>query len=500
MNSTTHGLRSETLPPTGSVASDLEEHVQSWMIFYRPATPGERALLRQAATADFYKARALLYLEGHLDSQIRSATLRFEAACVEKVEDLKILIRTEPGKAVRALKGTALGCQYMIRRWQYLDGLLAGTPGTWSHFEGDEAIGLLGCRTVREDLRYAEAEVVEAYRHAEKVVRLEPDPMLDEPQVVHNYKQKLQAAEVLKKKCPDTYLDILGLRVDEAARARGIVWLRAKIAREVEGLRALEARLQVEIDGPERAEAVKRSQALEGTAGATWLRYARMHGLDYQRAYTTFMKGRTESEKTGKLPGAPNEAETPEVTPTCPLRPEGYGGAPKMEWGPKPAPIPVPTAHRFGRVRSRRGRRCRRRSRSSRRSTCRLRSERFRGWAVRSKAGRRRRGRGRMGRCPGVGRGCRACRRAEAGDGRSLAIRSLEWVRISHPEGESAPPPRIDGRGGGDGARGYADVNRNGARLEDSTSTAGRQRGYSDPAGRDSEAVNRSGERHVTTL
>ena len=99
-----------------------------------------------------------------------------------------------------------------------------GEPGTWSHFEGDEAIGLLGCRTVREDLRYAEAEVVEAYRHAEKVVRLEPDPMLDEPQVVHNYKQKLQAAEVLKKKCPDTYLDILGLRVDEdgAGTGRGV--------------------------------------------------------------------------------------------------------------------------------------------------------------------------------------------------------------------------------------------------------------------------------------
>ena len=76
--------------------------------------------------------------------------------------------------------------------------------------------------------------------------------------------------------------------------------------RELAQLRPREALLRTHYETPARDGAEVRKQVLQGPIGARLLREAETHGRHFHRAYNAFLKGRAQSEKSGRLPGAPN--------------------------------------------------------------------------------------------------------------------------------------------------------------------------------------------------
>src|SRR5947209_5518127 len=97
MNAVTHGLRSETVPPTDpEVLAALEREINKWVGFYLPKTPGEFALLRQCATAQVQMIRAQTYQDGHTRSNGRKAQKSYDEARDQEVGDFKKMLRIDP--------------------------------------------------------------------------------------------------------------------------------------------------------------------------------------------------------------------------------------------------------------------------------------------------------------------------------------------------------------------------------------------------------------------
>ena len=230
MNSTTHGLRCKILPPPNAGADLIDERVEIYRLFYKPSTPAEEALIRQMATAEVQHGRSSLYLEGHLETQVRNATANFQAARVEHVEDLKTQLQTEPGKASRALKRTALGCRYLIDRWTRLDASLAGPAAAWNAFEQDEAIRLLGCICERPALRFADGDVLDAFRHSMRITGEAPDRDLSEPQEIYDFDTREKARAEFPEGHPATKVGYFARKAEDPERPASLAWMRAMIA------------------------------------------------------------------------------------------------------------------------------------------------------------------------------------------------------------------------------------------------------------------------------
>src|SRR3954462_9899221 len=109
MNSTKHGLRTESLPLPHEDAEAVRALFQKWVDFYQPRTPGENALLELAATAQVQIGRTLVFQAGHLKKATRTAKKRFDEAREKEVADFVTLLKTDPAAAVRGLRGTSQG-------------------------------------------------------------------------------------------------------------------------------------------------------------------------------------------------------------------------------------------------------------------------------------------------------------------------------------------------------------------------------------------------------
>ena len=79
--------------------------------------------------------------------------------------------------------------------------------------------------------------------------------------------------------------------------------------RELEALRKRERHLRITYEEPARDGAELRRQVLASSEGSLLLRHERAHTLTYNRAYDSLLKGRLQSLKTGRPPGAPGRAE-----------------------------------------------------------------------------------------------------------------------------------------------------------------------------------------------
>jgi hypothetical protein len=77
------------------------------------------------------------------------------------------------------------------------------------------------------------------------------------------------------------------------------------VERELASLRQREVELRINDEVPARDGAEVRRQVLDGPEGSLRRRHERAHGLTYRRAYEAFLKGRLQSLKTGRPPGAP---------------------------------------------------------------------------------------------------------------------------------------------------------------------------------------------------
>jgi hypothetical protein len=287
LNAMKHGLRAETLALPGEDPEELKRISDDWVAYYQPRSPGERAAVDRCVYSHIQGLRCANFHAATVAEQVRKASFEWEWACEDEVERLKKMMKADPEEAVRLLKRSALGCRWMLSEWQYLAEAL-DQNGTWVNSQRDSAIRLCGSRPEAKTL--AENEFAYYIRFFTLFTLEKP------PAAVVDYLAD-------PKNVPDTLRRMFdGTWGAEPEKARE--FLRGTMAEQVADLTELEARLRTEIEEPSRAGAVERAKSLRGPDGVLLVRYARMHGAMYDRAY----KELKEAEKEAAKGDAPSEA------------------------------------------------------------------------------------------------------------------------------------------------------------------------------------------------
>jgi hypothetical protein len=270
-------------------APDLEEIHDRWFRFYGPTSPGEAELLAMAIHSSTGRRRCDATLTALCNELIRTATVRHDRAAEDEVQHWRDLLPTQPGRAVLHLQRTALGCQFLMSRFERFltlireDGTLYGTDRT-------EMINLSSARAgANKELLFESSGAYLIWVYA-----LAAQEAPKDEQFVELGNERYMPEE---------------LRDRETAHWLGPVELcRAILVELIEGalasLRAREHTLRVHFDEPSRAGAEVRAQVLRGPDGMQLARLDKMHRQNFLQAYQAFLKGRKESLKTGRAPGA----------------------------------------------------------------------------------------------------------------------------------------------------------------------------------------------------
>ena len=131
-------------------APELGGKLDWWYDYYRPATPGECALLDMAVMASVQHQRVLGCLTETVNQQVRTAVFHFDCDQEDEVQRYRDMLETRPGVAVVGLKRSALGTRFLIGRWERLLGLLQ-TEGTLYGNDRNEAIHYQGARATKPE-------------------------------------------------------------------------------------------------------------------------------------------------------------------------------------------------------------------------------------------------------------------------------------------------------------------------------------------------------------
>ena len=276
-------------------APELGARLDEWLSFYRPSTPGERELMEFAVMASVQRRRVLAHQTEVVNHEIRTARYRHDCKQEDEVEHCKGMLTTDPARAVLGLKRSALGCRFLIQRWERLQTLMAD-EGTWYGNDRNEAIQYQGAIASRDRLVESEA----AYLTWLYCLMAQPNPK-------------------------DAHIAAMGPLMPEALNIRETLhWfparsvcrqlLKALAERELAAVRLREEVLRIAYEEPGREGAEARSQVLEGKLGAQLLRHARIHELQFLAAYKEFLKGRKETARTGLRPALPRPKPRPNTT------------------------------------------------------------------------------------------------------------------------------------------------------------------------------------------
>ena len=140
-----HGLTIEKYALLTENAPELGAELDEWHGFYRGASPGERTLLDMAVMASVHLRRILACLTETVNQQVRTAIFHFDCEQEDEIQRFRDMLESRPGVAVVGLKRSALGCRFLILRWERLLRLLE-SDGTLYGKDRDEAIHYQGAR------------------------------------------------------------------------------------------------------------------------------------------------------------------------------------------------------------------------------------------------------------------------------------------------------------------------------------------------------------------
>ena len=270
-------------------APGLQETLQEWVSFYKPATPGERELLEMAVMSSIQRRRVEACITERVNNQIRTAVFDEDCAWEDQVERYRVLLPTQPGAALVGLKRSALGLRFLISRWERLLRLLQNEE-TWYGHDRTEAINYQGAKgSTLEDLFAADG----AYLTWLYCLKCQPAPK-DADFIAMGNPCVMPAG--MKDRRGERWM---------ASRQVARQILEDLVVRQLADLRSREEQLRTSFEEPARDSAEVRAQVLKGPEGVRLLQQERIHRLNYLRAYEAFLKGRKETVKSGVLPGAP---------------------------------------------------------------------------------------------------------------------------------------------------------------------------------------------------
>jgi hypothetical protein len=280
----------ETFTLLTQAAPDLRAIHDSWLAFYEPASPGERELLDMAVHSSIERQRTLATLTELVNDQIRTAIFRHDIAEEDNVQHYRDMLQELPGQAVLGLQRSALGCQYMISRFERLLKLIR-EEGTLYGNDRNELINLSGARTGAD--RTCLFESCGAYLVWLFTLAAQPAP---KDQHFIDLGNELFMPEELRDRQPDQWFGPPELCQELLVELIEIT---------LSHLRTREHTLRVAYAEPARAGAEVRAQVLRGPEGMQLKRMVGMHEQGFLKAYEAFLKGRRESRKSGAVPGAP---------------------------------------------------------------------------------------------------------------------------------------------------------------------------------------------------
>jgi hypothetical protein len=280
----------ETYTLLTEAAPDLREIYDSWLAFYKPASPGERELLEIAIQSSIDRRRTLATLTELVNDQIRTAIFRHDIAEEDNGQKHLDILSTLPGQAILGLQRSAKGCEYMISRFERLLKLVR-EEGTLYGNDRNELINLSGARAGVD--RTCLFESCGAYLVWLYALAAQPTP---KDQHFIDLGSELYMPEELRDRQTEQWFG-----PPDVCRALLVELIENTLAH----LRERERELRIQYAEPARAGAEVCAQVLRGPDGMQLKRMVRMHQQDFLQAYEAFLKGRKESRKSGAAPGAP---------------------------------------------------------------------------------------------------------------------------------------------------------------------------------------------------
>jgi hypothetical protein len=298
-NALKHGLRAESIGLPNEDPAEVAARIHDWQNYYQPASPAAVYLLNQCVKATFLSDRCQRYHTAALSEQVRKADENWKHEQDDELERLKALLTDDPYNAVRFMKRTATGCQWLADRWERLGAILA-QQGCWCASDRDEAIRLQGVRPEPEFVKRSPESFLTRLRNA----MCDPKPSED-----------LIRWLCHSDRMPEMFYRQYSVNVlPDPADCRSA--LRDLIDNHVIPLREAEERLRIQHDLPNRAEAADRALILADHADARrFLRYHSESRTAFHRAFSMLVKTlQSDAENPVDIPDDPIET-APSLSP-----------------------------------------------------------------------------------------------------------------------------------------------------------------------------------------
>jgi hypothetical protein len=323
-NATTHGLRCKVVVPPGDERA-IAERARSFALTLKPADDPQRWLVARAAVTTVRLDRCVRRELIALHEQTAAAERDWFRRGRARARRLGQLVADDPARAFGRLTGFALGCDWLVARWERLaESLEDPEVGHWSRGELVRAIGLLG-------LDYRHDDLDEPRMHAFSRLALAADPEAPPEEV--DLLLDLDTAHLGPDARRAEHRRLLGFEPDAARLA-----LLALVRAEQESLRARRAWLWEHRDRPALEAACDRARHFDAGPDANLARrYEASTALELARDLNLLARLQRQaalaagSDAPDGWPAGPDPlpdlAPDPIPTPSLPARPE-------------PAPVP----------------------------------------------------------------------------------------------------------------------------------------------------------------
>src|SRR5262249_13184791 len=113
-------------------------------LYYQPASPLAFHHLQEGVQASLRLNHVATACTSIVNTQIINASSDWRSERQKEIKALSTELPIDPAQVVGFFRETAMGCDWLISRWERL-GSQAETNGGWSPIEKDEAFLLLGC-------------------------------------------------------------------------------------------------------------------------------------------------------------------------------------------------------------------------------------------------------------------------------------------------------------------------------------------------------------------
>jgi hypothetical protein len=292
-NAMKHGLRATILALPSEDPDAIQAREDSWNDFYQPQSPAAHHLVNQCARATVLSDRVDHHHAAMLTRDIREAQEQWDRRRENDVEFYTRQLKTDPRAAVVGLRHSAMGCRYLISRWERLERLL-NEDQWWSRDERDEAIRMMGHNPAKL------SESGEAWTVA-LFCGLMVQPA-DEPLMEWLFSLPIRPTCTLALIKPD----------DLPNEEQTLRWLHDLVADHLGPLIEREERLRTQFDDPDRAEAGDRLLIPDdATSARLFLRYQTEARTSFHRAYSelvkTLARDKAEAEEAAENGASPNE-------------------------------------------------------------------------------------------------------------------------------------------------------------------------------------------------